>query len=194
MTEEWKPILSHRRLKNYEVSSFGRIRKISEHKICKTQLDSNGYVYFMSYTIRVHRLVAIAFIPNPNNLPQVNHKDENKSNNDVDNLEWCTAKYNNRYGTKLERISKSVSKSLIGNNRAKGCKWSKEQRSNQSIRVSAERNGFYGKHHSEETKQKISEKNKARPKRVWVTNGIIETLVETVPEGFRLGRLKRYKS
>lgn len=55
----------------------------------------------------VHRLVAQAFKPNTNNLPQVNHKDENKANNNIDNLEWCTAEYNNNYGTKNYRAAKS---------------------------------------------------------------------------------------
>ena len=56
----------------------------------------------------MHRLVAIAFILNSNNLPEVNHKDENKENNTVDNLEWCDSKYNNNFGTKKQRISKAL--------------------------------------------------------------------------------------
>lgn len=61
----------------------------------------------------VHRLVALTFIPNPNNLPQVNHKDENPANNCVDNLEWCDAKYNRNYGTAIERGASKISKGII---------------------------------------------------------------------------------
>lgn len=74
-------------------------------------LDKDGYCIIglrrpdmNKKTFRVHRLVADAFIPNPNNYDQVNHKDENPSNNHFKNLEWCTSQYNNSYGTRNIRI------------------------------------------------------------------------------------------
>ena len=72
----------------------------------------NRYGKHMS--CKIHRLVAEAFIPNPNNFPQVNHKDEDPSNNCVENLEWCDSKYNNSYGTKIERQSEGKKKPVIG--------------------------------------------------------------------------------
>ena len=64
----------------------------------------------------VHRLVALAFIPNPDNKPQVNHKDENKQNNYVDNLEWATCKENVNYGTRSTRQSETIIKTGIKKN------------------------------------------------------------------------------
>lgn len=80
-------------------------------KIMKPYQDKKGYLR-LDFKVNkkrirnklVHRLIALTFIPNPNNLPQVNHKDENKQNNEIGNLEWCTNKYNANYGTRTERI------------------------------------------------------------------------------------------
>ena len=114
--EYWKPVVGYEGL--YEVSNWGRVKSLNYNhtgkgKILKQNQIMNGYKSVMlckdgkRKNYLVHRLVAEAFIPNPDNLPQVNHKDENKTNNNVDNLEWCDAKYNHNYGTINERISKS---------------------------------------------------------------------------------------
>lgn len=76
------------------------------------QLTNNGKIF----NKRVHRLVAETYIPNPDNLPQVNHKDEDKANNNVDNLEWCSAKYNSNYGTRTERVRKKRNKKVLAYN------------------------------------------------------------------------------
>ena len=72
-------------------------------------LSSNGKSKYYA----VHRLVASAFIPNPNNYPCVNHKSEVKTDNRVDNLEWCTQEYNINYGTRNEKASKALSKPIV---------------------------------------------------------------------------------
>ena len=93
---------------------MGRVWSVRGQRYLKSWLDTAGYPTLQltaangkKKTEKVHRLVALAFIPNPDSLPQVNHKDENKENCCVDNLEWCSASYNCNYGTRNERISQS---------------------------------------------------------------------------------------
>ena len=120
--EEWKDIEGYEGL--YQVSSFGRIRSLDKTVICKngreffmkgriirTRPNNRGYIMVGLHKNKnfklclVHRLVAKAFIPNPDNLPQINHKNENKYYNHVSNLEWCDNWYNEHYGTRIERCN-----------------------------------------------------------------------------------------
>lgn len=115
MEEIWKKIKDY----NYEVSNYGRVRRIETNRVLKTFYDKDKYVMVSlckkskCKRFRLHRLVALAFIPNPNKLPQVNHIDENKDNNNVNNLEWCNNKYNSNYGNRNRLISKRLSNFII---------------------------------------------------------------------------------
>ena len=120
--EEWKQI---RGFPGYEVSNYGRIRSLARNYkygshgiiVLKTN-DRHGYrgvTLFRDgkrHYKAVHRLVAEAFISNPDDLPIINHKDEDRTNNRVDNLEWSTYKYNSNYGDCRRKISDRVSRKV----------------------------------------------------------------------------------
>ena len=149
-SEIWKPVPGFEGY--YEVSNMGRVKSLSRvvnakshgkpikrntgDRIIKGGRTGRAGCGYLRVTLCngkeykdfiLHRLVAQVFIPNPNNLPCINHKDENPANNCVDNLEWCTHAYNDNYGHRNENISKGKD------------------------------NPNYGRHHSEETKRKMRE-------------------------------------
>lgn len=115
MVEQWKEIKNY---PGYLVSSWGRIKsykRSTNGKIIFGKLDKDGYRKVLLYsapgirkTFSVHRLVAQSFLSNPHNYPVVNHKDENKLNNHVSNLEWCCIGYNNRYGNRQRKAKETL--------------------------------------------------------------------------------------
>ena len=129
MKEIWKDIEGYEGL--YQVSSHGRVKSMERHLIakggrCYNRRESiltarkfqKGYLGVGLYNgsgirrmFQIHRLVAQAFIPNPQNFPQVNHKNENKKDNRAENLEWCTGSYNMNYGSRKEKAIASIRKS-----------------------------------------------------------------------------------
>ena len=176
--EIWKDVAGYEGL--YQVSNLGNvktlerfyysgrnhtIRKVQKSMLLKQQTNKDGYRTVgltkdgkQKYTL-VHRIVAQAFIINddPENKTLINHKDEVKTNNVVDNLEWCTPKYNNNYGTARERGIKT-----------------------RKSRYTKEKHPLYGKQHKEESKKKMSER-KNKPV-ICITTGEIFKSVKEASE------------
>lgn len=100
----WKDIPNYENL--YEINEIGTIRNKKRNKIIRTSINEKGYVKVVlskdnkQHKTGVHRLVALTFIPNPNNYKEVNHIDENKQNNNINNLEWCSRKQNIEHSIK----------------------------------------------------------------------------------------------
>ena len=131
--EIWKDIQGYEGF--YQVSNLGRVKSVErdkflpngtfhshlKEKILAPFLNNKGYSSVKlckngkKKAILIHRLVAEAFLPNPENKSQINHKDEVKSNNAVDNLEWCTSVYNNNFGTRKERQIQNRRNYKLGN-------------------------------------------------------------------------------
>ena len=117
--EVWKDIEEYEGL--YQISDKGRVKslKFGKERIMKPGNNGDGYLFVWLWKngerkkYKIHRLVAQAFLHNPNNLPQVNHKDEDKTNNRVENLEFCDRKYNCNYGTRTKRQAEKTSKPVI---------------------------------------------------------------------------------
>ena len=115
--KEWREISG---FPNYMVSNTGEIKSLNYNKTGKEKVLiphklSNGYLGINLYDdnkrscyLLIHRLVAQAFLPNPNGYRIINHKDENRSNNSVNNLEWCSYKYNLNYGNRNSKLSNSL--------------------------------------------------------------------------------------
>lgn len=114
MKEIWKPILGYENL--YSISNFGNVFSIQSKRNIKQTKNSKGYLIVglcknkKRKSCLIHRLVAEAFIDNPNKLPEINHKNENPLNNTITNLEWCTHKYNMNYNNlgKRAKIKKEL--------------------------------------------------------------------------------------
>ena len=109
MSREWKDVVGYEG--KYMVSNDGLVKSLYRNKIIKGEKTRVGYIRVSLYDktcakhVSVHRLVAEAFIPNPNKYTIVNHKDENRANNTVENLEWCTQSYNLNYGSRNIKVS-----------------------------------------------------------------------------------------
>ena len=133
MEEIWRDIKGYEG--KYMVSNLGRVKSLiykrtGKEEILKAYDNGHGYLFVIlckdgkDKTCRVNRLVAQAFLENPDNLPEVNHKDEDKTNNCVENLEWCSKLYNINYGTgrkrSAEKRAKKLSKPVFSVNKESG--------------------------------------------------------------------------
>ena len=192
MKEIWKDIIGFEGI--YEISNLGRIRRIKTGRILSTRRSDGWYITVTLYKDKkrygksLHRLVAETFVPNPYNLPEVNHIDEDKINNRADNLEFCDRKYNVNYGTIKDRIrntrlknghineeysgldKKSYGKKYYQDHKEEIKEYNKKYREEHKEELKEKRKKYYqehkedrieyGKKYKEEHKEELKEKNK----------------------------------
>lgn len=127
--EEWRDVENYKGY--YQVSNTGKVKSLNynhtgKERILKAHDNGKGYLQVQlckdgkKENYYLHVLVAVAFIPNPDNLPQVNHKDEDKTNNCVENLEYCSRLYNANYGTRNKRVAEKLSKPIFSIDKESG--------------------------------------------------------------------------
>lgn len=169
--EHWKIIKNY---ENYAISDCGNVKNVKTGRILHVYSKKGYYLTYLynkngRKIFLVHRLVAMAFIPNPHNDPQINHKDENGFNNIVSNLEWCSAKYNANYGNHNKKRMQTM---LI-----KG-------------------NAWLGRKHTDESKLKMSLAKKGKPssnRKPITVNGVTYESMAQAREKLHIGQRKIYK-
>lgn len=115
--EEWMDVVGYEEL--YQVSNFGHIKSLKRNKLLKPSATKQGYQRVclskngITQCFQIHRLVASHFLKNPDNLPEINHRDEDKTNNCASNLEWCDRKFNINYGTRTDRATQKRCKQIV---------------------------------------------------------------------------------
>ena len=166
MIEIWKPVKG---FENYEVSNLGQVKSLNynrtkEAKILRLCKNKDGYLTVTlykngkGYAKKVHRLVTAAFIPNPEGKTEVNHIDGNKTNNRVENLEWATHSENMHHAWET-----GLCEPLTGENHPMyGKHHTEETRKKLSKALTGENHPMYGKQLSEEHKKKLSESHKGK--------------------------------